>query len=63
MVEEKKERYKEKRYSLQISQELKDILDKIRANVEYSTWGVETDLGYFKASKILAIRVKNSKVY
>lgn len=63
MPEEKKQRYKEKRYIIQVGKELKDILDKIRENVNYSTWGVESDLGYFKASKILAIRIRKANIY
>lgn len=56
-------KYKEQRFVVQISKELKEILDQIRDNVEYNTWGAEAELSYFKASKILAARVKKAGVY
>lgn len=63
MDQEQVNRYKEERFVIQISKELKEILDQIRESVDDFTWGAESELGYFKASKILASRIKKSGLY
>lgn len=63
VVETLKNSKKEKRTTIAICDELKEILNKIRENVSYSTWGVEDNLSYFKATKILAIKIKKANIY
>ena len=48
--------------TVRISAELIEILDQIKDNVKDFTWGVEDKLAYAKASKILARKIKESKI-
>ena len=48
---------------IRISQELIDVLEKIKHNVEKYTWGAEDNIGYCKASKILALKIKRANLY
>lgn len=65
MVDEnpKEKPKKEKKYVIQVCQELIDIFEIIRQNVAYNTWGTDEKYSYYKCSKILANRVKKAKVY
>ncbi len=46
-----------------ISEELYEILGKIKKNVSRFTWGAEPNMSNYKASKILAKRVNDAKLY
>jgi hypothetical protein len=61
-IETKKEE-DEKQYVIAVCEDLMDILNEIKSRVKEFTWGAESNLSNFKASKILANRIKNSKLY
>lgn len=59
MTEEKKE--KDARV-IKVSKDLVEILDKIRNKIKEFTWGVDNS-SYYTASKVLARRIKEVKLY
>lgn len=61
--EEAKALHNTRGYIIEVCPELLEILDIIKKNVREYTWGAEEDIGNFKASKILANRIRQAKIY
>lgn len=47
---------------IEISKDLVEILDKIRSKIKEFTWGIDNS-SYYTASKVLAKRIKEVKLY
>ena len=62
-VEYKTTKQKRDSHIVEISTELMEILELIKKTVEDFTWGAENKLSNYAASKILARKVKEKKLY
>lgn len=54
---------KEKGRNIRVCDELIEIFEKIRGNVDDLTWGAEDKMSYYKCSKVLAQRVRKYNIY